>query len=472
MAVGLVDLPRVVAVPPSQIVIPVPTSQQLVCPGSILQLSDQAGQQAGVPSPVGTPSITAGAGGSGAEPGQATSSDAGTGGTSAAPTIISAAPGGTVSGGTDQAGSSGSQAQLLDVGSNDGGLAGLAAAACVPAAGDSWLVGGSTLVGRTTLLTLTNPTAVAASVTVELFGETGALAAPGTRGITVVPGGQRVLSIAGFRPDISAPVVHVVSVGGTVAATLQHSIIRGLKPGGIDLVGAVAAPALSTVIPGLVVGDLAAVQVLRSGGAPFADIDTVLRVFPPDVDGSAGTAQITVSLTPESDGGSAVAGSAVAAAPTTFTVEIPVGRVTDIPLQETGSGTYTVRIESTRPVVAAARSSSVSGDSVDVAWFVATPELRLQARVSAAEAPAPVLHLVNPTQQAATVRVMPEVGAPVVVAVPASGAASTPLQPGMSYTIEGFDRLFGAVSVGSPGRVAHYAVLPPGTGSTPITVYR
>ena len=56
---------------------------------------------------------------------------------------------------------------------------GFAAAACAEPSGSIWLAGGSMAVGRTSILTLTNPTAVGALVTLTILGEKGAVEAPG-----------------------------------------------------------------------------------------------------------------------------------------------------------------------------------------------------------------------------------------------------------------------------------------------------
>ena len=135
---------------------------------------------------------------------------------------------------------------------------GFAAAACAEPSGSIWLVGGSTAVGRTTLLTLANPSPVDATVgSHHPESETARSSAPGMSGIEVQAGAQRVISLAGFAPDVASPVVHVDARGGQVVASLQQSIVRGLDAGGVDLVDAGADPATHLVIPG--------VRILRRG---------------------------------------------------------------------------------------------------------------------------------------------------------------------------------------------------------------
>ena len=110
-------------------------------------------------------------------------------------------------------------------------------------------------VGRTSILTLSNPTAVTAQVSLQIFGEEGAVEAPGLLGIEVQPGAQRVLSLAGFAPGLVSPIVHVEARGGQVVAYLQQSIVRGLDASGVDLVDAAPDPATDLTFPGVRIFD-------------------------------------------------------------------------------------------------------------------------------------------------------------------------------------------------------------------------
>ena len=56
-ASALVPWPSVSSVPPSVVVVPVPTAQQLVCSGAVLRLADDIGQGATTASAIGAPSI-------------------------------------------------------------------------------------------------------------------------------------------------------------------------------------------------------------------------------------------------------------------------------------------------------------------------------------------------------------------------------------------------------------------------------
>ena len=280
-AAVLIPLPTIGSTPTGLTITPVPTAQQLVCAGSVLRLADDSGADATSASALGSPEVSAAASNDQATASPVETSDAATGGTPSAPSVVSTPPATTEASDVTV---SAAQSELVA----EGDFVGLAAAGCDVANGDSWLAAGSTTVGRTTLLSLTNPSEVPATVNLELFAEDGQVFPPGTSGIIVPANGQRVLSLAGFQPGMVSPVVHVTSTGGRVSATLQEAIVRGLAPGGVDIVGSAPELAATTVIPGVLVTDLDAVQALRRGGDPqYDDVETAVRVFAPGEIGRA-----------------------------------------------------------------------------------------------------------------------------------------------------------------------------------------
>ncbi|NYF11515.1 hypothetical protein HDC94_002671 [Leifsonia sp. AK011] len=449
---ALLPLPTVTAVAPSEVVVPVPTAQQLVCPGSVLRLSDDTGQGATQASAVGTPELRSDSSSGDVVQDPFVESDAGTGGTEAAPQIISTPP--DPADPSQRILISGAQAQTVGAGD----FVGLAMGNCTAASADAWLVGGATIVGRTTLLTLSNPTEVPATVDLELFGESGPITAPGTSGIVVPASGQRVLSLAGFAPEVESPVVHVTSVGGQVVAELQETIVRGLRPGGVDVFGASTPPSLDTVIPGLTIEGAADIETTLGIGPGFEDLQTVLRVFVPgDVE-----AQSTVRVTPEDGVGTG----------TSFDFTFDAGRVVDVPIPELADGRYTVRVESQVPLLAAARASAAAGQRTDLAWFAASPELTGPTQVTIAPGPAPVVHIANTGAEQVTVTLTNASGDDISVDVPPGTSVHRKVTPGATYLLEGFTgRIHAAVTGLADGAVAHYTVAPPGVGSSSILIY-
>jgi len=356
----------------------------------------------------------------------------------------------------------GAQYQAVD----RGDYRGLAAAACSSPSSDTWLVGGSTAVGRTTLLTLANPGAVESTVAVELFSPDGAVTASGLTGIVVAANSQRVVSLAGFGPGLASLALHVTSRGGPVTANLQEAIVRGIEPSGVDVIGATTAPNTVSVIPGVVV--LGADEVAgRLGEDGFDDLGVALRVFVP---GEA-AAQVKVSVLPDS-GNQADAAALTGAS---FDLVLDPGVVTDVPIEGLVDGGYSVVVESSVPVVSAMRSSTVAAQKVgsvpegasDLAWFAAATALSDTAYVTIASGPGASLHLVNTGDTAAAVTVGTD-----SVAVAAGASVTVPVTGGESLSLGGAEGLFASVSLQAPGRLASYLVNSAASGEAPLTIYR
>ena len=228
----------------------------------------------------------------------------------------------------------------------EGDLRGLAAASCQTPTTDAWLVGGGTELGSSTRLVLQNPGATPATVTLELWGPTGVVEPAGSPEFLVPAGSERVVLLEGIAAEQRRLVAHLTSTGGAVAAYLQDTRVRGLVPGGVDLVVAGAAPATTQVVPGLA---------LAASTAEDAD-PAVLRVLAP---ATAATARITL-----------LGASGPLALPP---VDLVAGEVLDVPLGGIEAGQWTAVVEADAPVVAAVsvtRADAVGGP-VERAWAAA-----------------------------------------------------------------------------------------------------
>ena len=449
-AASLLPLPRVEGRAPRTVINPVPTSQEIVCPGGLVRLASASGKGAATASSLGAPAVVGGANPGTVNPSSFELSDAGTGKTLAAPRVL------TTAGSAGTALESGAQSQSIATSE----FVGLTSATCAAASGDAWLAGGATSVGRTTLLLLANPTDVAATVTLQIFGENGAVSAPGMSGIPVPAGGQRVLSLAGFAPDLVSPVVHVESTGGQVVANLEQSTTRGLVAGGIDFVGTEENPVTTTVIPGVVLTGTDAVQ-SQLGQDGFDDLATTLRVYLPST--KAATASISVI---------AEAGSATGKA---IKTKLQPGVVADLPLDGLSDGSYTIIIKSKSPLIASVRVSTAGtakdASATDFAWLAAAPLLTRPALVSIAPNMTTALHLENPTSKEEDVVLDSGDGTTTTVKVPADSAATALVTAGQTYKLSGYARLYASVSGTTDGGVTGYVVTPSASGQTPITIY-
>jgi hypothetical protein len=471
-AVGLVPLPSRGIAAPTVVVVPQPGEQTRVCAGGLLRLGDETGQNASTLSPIGAASVSSDERNPSLQTRQLPASDAGTGGTDAAPTVVALPDDGRHR-------LSAAQSQVAEA--QD--VTGFAAASCAEPSSSIWLVGGSTSVGRTTLLTMDNASAVDATVALTILSPNGQVDAPGMAGILVKSGEQRVISLAGFAPNVASPVVHVQAQGGAVTAYLQQSIVRGLDAGGVDIVNAGSDPATHVVIPGIRVVN--ALGVNGALGLPdWADAAAAVRVAVP----GTSNAKVQVSLVPQ---GSQLTG-------VSFEMDVAAGQVTELPLDsgvesDTGKvtipdGDYTVVLNSDQPIVGGARVSTVSaaGGSAgtgagnvsdtsappsDFAWYASAPALTGDTAVSIAPGAAPELAATNTGSTSIALVLTAQGGADLSLTVPAGASATIPVVPGMTYLLTGARGLVVAVSYAGNALIAAYPVSSPRPVSGPITVH-
>jgi Family of unknown function (DUF5719) len=449
-AAGIVPLASIRHIAPSITVTPLPAAQQLICPGALLRLGDEAGKDATSAHDLGIPSTVSAAtvGSVLSTPLQQPAAD---GKPAAAPTVISTPAG------EAPATLVGAQSQAV----HSADFRGFGAVQCAGASTNTWLVGGSTALGRTTIVILANPSDFVATADIEVFGGDGAVSSPGSSGILIAARSAIALSLAGFAPDLDAPVVHVTSTGGPIAATLQQAVIRGIEPGGVDFVGPAGTPSEGLIFPGLVVRNSAAVAGLL-GEDGFKDAGTVLRVFVPG--DKVATARI--SVVPED---ASVTGAS-------FSIDLKAGVVSEIPIDGLDDGTYSVTLASDQPAVAALRASTVSDQPdtagfMDFAWFAAANPLAGSAFVAIAPGAGSELHLGNPSHKGETVLVRAADGTSQTVTVPAGSSDSIDVTPGASYRLDGFTTIYASVSFVDAGKIASYAVSPSPNGPTPVTIY-
>lgn len=454
-AAVLLDWPSLAVTPGSVVVTPQPSEQMRVCPGPLLALAEDSSLAQSVSS-VGAASTVAAA----TDPTSGVSTlqpevsalaapDNTLGDQGVAPQLIRV----PVEAGTSVAPLvAGSQSQTVGTET----LAGFAAASCAEATSDTWLVGGSTDIGRTTLILLSNPTTVVATVGLRVFGETGLIDAPGSTGILVQPGSQRVVSLAGLAPNLKSPVVHVQSQGGQVVASMEQSLISGIVPEGVDLIGATRGPSLQHTIAGVTVtsppvaNPTAEVDELQDGAASVRMLVT-------------GTEPATVHVGAVSENGANPGIS--------IQVQIPAGVATEVPLAGLLPGGYAVTIESDQPLVAAANASTSDVTGKDFAWFASSEPLSGEFLVTAAPGPAPALHLVNTAPGNAVVSVQGETGAPTSVTVAAGATVAVPIAESVTYLVNASAPVVAAVGYSGPAKLASFTVRPAGPLASPIAVY-
>ena len=337
-------------------------------------------------------------------------------------------------------------------------LRGLAAAECGQVSRTAWLVGGSTQVGRTTWVVLTNPGDVAATVDLRVWGASGPIEAPGTSGLIIAPGSQRIVSLAGIAVDEPSPVIAVESRGGSIAAHLQQSVVRGLDPSGVALATATERPATRHVIPALpVVGSQLVLE--RATGEIVDDALTTLRMIVPGDTAS----DVTITLRPASGGSGDPTGQVI-------TTTVAAGSVFDLPITDLPDGDWAVLVEGTEPLVVGARTTSGGPSGLDIAWFSAAGAL---------EAGDDVLTSVAPTGAGVTARLHlfapdGDVTATVdgrEVSVPAGQSVVVPTAANVGVRLAADGVLHASVSYRGDGLIGGTRILPPPATARAVTVY-
>ncbi len=315
-------------------------------------------------------------------------------------------------------------------------ISGYLATECGDPLNEQWLVGGSTTTGRDSILTISNGSDVESRIDLDIWGASGQVDAPGSKGIVIPARSQRSYSVAGFAPDEASPVVRVVSNGAAVWATLQTTDVRGLVPGGLDRVGPVAEPTTAVAFPNLHIGSEASIGAVLADSA-YSDITPALRFLAPgDTD-----ATVSITLDPYAKGDTNV-----------VTATIPHGSTLDIPLAEVSEGDWSITITSDQPIVAAARVGfhDVKSGITDIAWASAAP-----AQIGTATVFVPggsSLGLVNPTASDADVMVGSG-DVVVTVTVPAHGSLFVPVNVGL-VTIKSTTDIANAVFISTKDGIA------------------
>ncbi|AGW40818.1 hypothetical protein O159_06380 [Leifsonia xyli subsp. cynodontis DSM 46306] len=442
----LLPLPQLAIGVPVQTVRPVPADQQRVCPGPALELAADAGA-ATEASAIGEAAVAYGTDGPGAET-RRLNPDAETKLSSQAPLAVAVS---TPDGSTTPPLFAGAQVQTVS--SPD--TAGLAAASCSEPTADAWLVGGSTALGQTSLVLLSNPTSVDADVALTIYTETGRVDAPGATGVVVPAGAQKVVALSGFAPSAAAPVVHVTATGGQVAVSLQQSFEQGIQPRGVELTGPTGEPSRTQRMTGVTIASIAAVTAAQSAESVGVEFPVVRILVPGDKD-----AKLTIGAV----------GEAGTAAGSSYARTVKAGSVAEIPLDHLKDGSYTVTVQSDVPIVAATRTSVIGSKTRDFAWFVSSAPLNGSQFAAIPGGPSPVLHLANPGEEDVKVTIQGESGAPIALTVPAEGGANHVLPAG-KYTLGGVGGLTASVSFAADGALSTFPLNPPGALATPIAVY-
>ncbi len=204
-----------------------------------------------------------------------------------------------------------------------GDIAGLAALACLAPRTETWLVGGSTALGSSARLVLTNPTGVPSDVTVSFYGPAGKV--DQTLSVAIGPHSQTDYLLEGISAGLATLTTRVEATAAGVTAVLQDSRLNGFLAAGTEWVVPNEGLAEHLVIPGVGPSDPDGI-----GGA------SSVRLFSPE--------DATVALT-------LVSALGIEPWPAAQDMHLRAGQVIDIDLPATAVAT--VVVDASAPVLAA-----------------------------------------------------------------------------------------------------------------------
>ncbi|MDY2941843.1 MAG: DUF5719 family protein [Varibaculum sp.] len=209
---------------------------------------------------------------------------------------------------------------------------GLLAGTCMASAQETWLVGGSTVVGRSTRLYLQNIAESSTSVRLEAYGSTGRVNLTNANW-TLKPGENTTVPLEAKIPDEERLAVRVVADGPGVVAWMVSDGTEKVHTIGADLIGPAAGAAKQVVVPGI----------------QFGFDDSAVRIVNPSNRG------VKASVRVSTDTSEPLVGAE--------NIEIPAGSVFDVSLSGLSEGIGSLTVSANRPILASAVTLGA-----DMAW--------------------------------------------------------------------------------------------------------
>ncbi len=271
-------------------------------------------------------------------------------------------------------------------------LNGLLGASCQAPSAQHWLVGGDTGTGRETLLLLSNPSTVPATVNLQVFAEGGQVSASGLTGIAVSAGETQVVPLSSVIPETRAFAVEVQSRGAAIGAWMQQRTVRGLLYAGADFVSPLTEVNTSLVLPGILIRGAKDAAAIIATNADYEDLIPALRIFNPSNLSATFTAQIY--------------GANDKTFGTVLRESVPAHSTKDFNLTGLVDGDYVGFVTSDQAVAAAVRlPRTAKKPNTDFTWLQAAQQLTGTQQITVPSAGIGKLSLANPTGKPATVSV-------------------------------------------------------------------
>ncbi|MFP7706707.1 DUF5719 family protein [Trueperella sp. LYQ141] len=235
-----------------------------------------------------------------------------------------------------------------------GDMRGVAVRPCQWPSNSVWLVGGSTKVGSSMQLSISNPMATAINIEMTAYANTGLLDLGGHSHITLAPKTTQTLLLDGVLPPADDIALHLTSNSGRFAASVQTMQLVGAQPAGIDVVTA-GTFGRDLVIPGLVVPGVEQSATNRSYLAD-PNFSAYVRVVNPN----ATPAQISVIVI-DTTGEHPLPGAEG--------ISVSANSVLKLSLAGISPGDYALKITSDSDISAGVTASQAGDGGVDVAYL-------------------------------------------------------------------------------------------------------
>ncbi len=235
-----------------------------------------------------------------------------------------------------------------------GDMRGIATNPCQWPTNTVWLVGGSSEVGSSLELTVTNPGGTQVSVAANVFSSRGKLDLGANSMLHLAPGASETVLLDGLIAEDPRIALHLFSDTGPFTASLQTSSLDGVTPAGIDMI-TTSDFGTDLVIPGLVIdaedGD-------GEGSLPDPNTAALLRVVNP----SEETATVEISVR-SADGAEPLPGGS--------DVAVAAGSVLDLSLDGLAPGSFAIDVNADLDVSAGLSVIRTDEAGRDIAWLPA-----------------------------------------------------------------------------------------------------
>jgi hypothetical protein len=277
---------------------------------------------------------------------------------------------------------------------NSARLNGLLGASCQAPSTEQLLLGGDTSTGRETLLLLSNPSSVPATVNLEVFAEGGQVQASGLSGIAVSANSTNVVPLSSIIPETRSFAVKVSSRGAAIGAWLQQRTVRGLLYAGADFVSPVTEQAVSLSIPGVLIRGSKDSAELIAINDDYADTKPALRIFNP------GDGQVTFTAQ--------IFGASAKTFGTVIRETVAAHSTKDFDINGLADGDYVAFIKADKNIAAAIRlprNDKTKKPNTDFTWLQAGSLLSGEQQIAAPAAGITKLSIANPNSSAVTVKV-------------------------------------------------------------------